>query len=148
MSVPAAMTRIYSALRAGVEASAYEFADSCFCVRRHAQYCLNALRDVGLAHVARWRRQTGEGSRGRPHIAVWSYGPGPDARRPRKMTAKQARDRRVRRLNKRFGNEISKQILRSRKDGGACTLVLDGQVAYRRGVPRGANNRAWMAEDL
>lgn len=141
MTQAAALTRIYNVLRTGAAHTAYELADECFCVRRHAQWCVTCLRDHGLAHISHWRRQTGEGARGRPHTAVWAYGPGPDAERPQRLTSKQARTLRIRRLKAKYG-QLATAILRPRKSGGASVLMLGGEVVYRRGVPRGRKGAA------
>lgn len=140
MSYPAGLVRVYNHLRDVGPATSYELAEACFVVRRHAQYSCNQLQDLGLAHIGGWRRQFGEGARNRKPIAIWHFGYGKTAQRVLDESSKQARDRRVRRLERHYGPEIARRILNSRRNGGADRIAVDGRVVYQRGKPRGVKS--------
>lgn len=131
------LCRIYRRLLTVGPSTAYELAEACFVVRRHAQWSLNRLHEVGLAHIVSWRKQFGTGARGRPYSAVWVYGPGKHAERPAPESPASTQRRRAQRLVSHHGVEIASRILYSRKNGGADRIVQDGVTIYQRASPRG-----------
>lgn len=137
MSDAPGLCRVFRRLLTAGPQTSYELAEACFVVRRHAQWSLKRLHEVGLARIVGWRKQFGAGARGRPHFAVWAYGPGQHAKRPPPETPTVVQRRRALRLRQQHGAELATRILSSRKDGGVDCLVQDGVTIYRRARPRG-----------
>lgn len=130
------LCRVFRRLRDHGPATTYELAEKCHVVDRHALWSLHRLHEVGLAHITAWRKQFGGGARGRPHFAVWVCGPGAHAPKPPPETAIAVQRRRTERLRKQYGKNTPR-ILRSRSNGGADVIVVDGETVYRRAAPRG-----------
>lgn len=80
----ASAIRIVSKLHEGMEGTKREFADACFCSERSLDTAFKVLRDCGLMHISSWKRRLGKGAQ---LTAYYSYGPGPDAQRPKKGRA-------------------------------------------------------------
>lgn len=97
---------------------------------------LNTLHACGLIHVAAWRPVTVGG--GWP-AKVWAFGYGEDAPRPPARDAKAIRreswHRRRAHLAEQYGDEVARKIYRSRNNGGADRIVIDGRTVYERGKP-------------
>lgn len=65
------------------ELTAHEVAAMVYCTQRSAQILIARLRQQGLVYIVDWRRI------GNVPVAVYSYGIGADAPRPKPMTAKE-----------------------------------------------------------
>jgi len=63
--------------------TAHEVAAKVYCTQRSAQILIARLRKSGLVYVADWRRI------GNTPVAVYRYGIGSDAPRPKPMTARE-----------------------------------------------------------
>lgn len=142
MSDSPGLCRVFRHLRDAGPATAQDLADACYVVKRHAHWSLNRLHELGLVHIKAWRKQFGEGSRGRPHIAVWVYGHGTHAPKPAPELARDVQVRRANRLRRQHGEDVARKILASRRDNGASVIVVDGEVVYRRQSPRGVRRAA------
>jgi len=63
--------------------TAYEVAAKVYCTQRSAQILIARLRKSGLVYISDWRRI------GKLPVAVYSYGIGSDATRPKPLTPKE-----------------------------------------------------------
>jgi hypothetical protein len=63
--------------------TAHEVAAKVYCTQRSAQILISRLRKSGLVYISNWRRI------GNVPVAVYSYGIGSDATRPKPLTAKE-----------------------------------------------------------
>jgi hypothetical protein len=63
--------------------TAHELAATVYCTQRSAQILVAKLRRSGLIYVTEWRRV------GTVWVAVYAYGIGSDATRPKPLTAKE-----------------------------------------------------------
>ena len=67
--------------------TAHELAAMTYCTQRSAQILVAKLRRSGLVYVTEWRRV------GTVWVAVYMYGIGSDATRPKPLTAKERLDK-------------------------------------------------------
>jgi hypothetical protein len=67
--------------------TAHELAATVYCTQRSAQILVAKLRRSGLVYVTEWRRV------GTVWVAVYAYGIGSDAIRPKPLTAKERLDK-------------------------------------------------------
>lgn len=90
-----------------------EISDFLSLTQSHVSLYLKILHDEGRIHICKWTRAkvAGLGSRPRP---VWKSGPGIDARKPNKITAKQASRRQYAR-RKRDPDQYEAYLRASRK---------------------------------
>lgn len=66
-----------------VGCTAPEVATKVYCTERSAQVLINRLRQQGVVHIQEWRRS------GKVMVAVYRYGIGTDAAKPKPMTAQE-----------------------------------------------------------
>jgi hypothetical protein len=76
------LPRIVSLLQR-VGCTAPEVATKVYCTERSAQILINRLRQQGVVHIQEWRRS------GNVLVAVYRYGIGSDAAKPKPMTAQE-----------------------------------------------------------
>jgi hypothetical protein len=67
--------------------TAHELAAKVYCTQRSAQILIARLRKSGLVYISEWRRV------GTVWVAVYAYGIGSDAIRPKPLTAKERLDK-------------------------------------------------------
>jgi len=138
MSVTVYPQRICALYRLGGLHTAKQVSMLCHCTYRHAQYVIKKMHQCGLLHIAAWLKpEPGEGPRNRQPIAMYATGHKKDVAKPGKDNASVVRVRRLKRLKAQFGTDGANRILRSRREGGAHLLAIDGQIAFKRGKPRG-----------
>ena len=63
--------------------TAPEVATKVYCTERSAQILINRLRQQGVVHIQEWRRS------GNVWVAVYRYGIGTDAAKPKPLTAQE-----------------------------------------------------------
>ncbi len=63
--------------------TAHELAATVYCTQRSAQILVSRLRKQGLVYIAQWRKV------GTVWVAVYAYGIGSDATKPRPMTSRE-----------------------------------------------------------
>ncbi len=95
-------------------------------IRRH----LRDMHAARVVHIAEWRRATGVGGH---FTVIWGLGPEPDATRPRARSKKQNYQAWRKRKIEKYGYEAAQLMLRSRRNGGAERIIIDGKQAYQRG---------------
>ena len=66
-----------------VGCTAPEVATKVYCTERSAQILINRLRQQGVVHIQEWRRS------GNVWVAVYRYGIGSDAAKPKPLTAQE-----------------------------------------------------------
>jgi hypothetical protein len=66
-----------------VGCTAPEVATKVYCTERSAQILINRLRQQGVVHIQEWRRS------GNVWVAVYRYGIGTDAAKPKPLTAQE-----------------------------------------------------------
>jgi hypothetical protein len=66
-----------------VGCTAQEVATKVYCTERSAQILINRLRQQGVVHIQEWRRS------GNVWVAVYRYGIGSDAAKPKPLTAQE-----------------------------------------------------------
>ena len=66
-----------------VGCTAPEVATKVYCTERSAQVLINRLRQQGVVHIQEWRRS------GKVMVAVYRYGIGTDAAKPKPLTAQE-----------------------------------------------------------
>jgi hypothetical protein len=66
-----------------VGCTAPEVASKVYCTERSAQILINRLRQQGVVHIQEWRRS------GNVWVAVYRYGIGTDAAKPKPLTAQE-----------------------------------------------------------
>ena len=66
-----------------VGCTAPEVATKVYCTERSAQILINRLRQQGVVHIQEWRRS------GNVLVAVYRYGIGTDAAKPKPLTAQE-----------------------------------------------------------
>lgn len=111
-------------------ADADTLANAIHVVQRQAQYLLRQLHtaEPPLVHIAAWRKDTGAGWRGRPHVRLWVFGNSPDAPKPANDAPVTVRARRVKRLRETYGHTLATRILYD----SATTIHSDGQTYHKR----------------
>lgn len=102
------------------------------CGHEYARMCLRQMQKQGMVHIARWNRAGAH-----PPMIVYGAGKHTDAQKPVVLTRLQSTRRRKRRLVDKFGEDRAKSIMTSRADGGVDRIIIDGKIAWQRGVPRG-----------
>ena len=128
---PAAM-RMLAWLETHGPATRRHLASVCFVDQRSAaRYLVEMKACYGLLHIAGWERLNPAGNG--QWSPLYALGPGKNARKPPHVTWRQRHATRRARLEQKFGPDLAKRILTSRKQGGAEWLAVDGRTAYRRG---------------
>ena len=96
-------------------------------------HALRNLHECGLIHIAGWRPVTIGG--GHP-AKLWAYGHAPDVQKPHPKDEKECRraswHRRRSEIVKLYGKRVALKIFKSRNNGGADVVHVDGRVIYRR----------------
>ena len=126
-----AARRILHRLQTQGPATRYRLAIECHINQHHAAGLMRRLVEVGgLLHVSAWTLpESGHG----PFTPVYAHGPGADAVKPAGLTNAEKGRLRRKRLKERFGSRITHRICRSRNEGGAAAIIIDGITVYRRG---------------
>lgn len=123
---------ILNRLSAAGPQSTAQVAEYMGCGHEYARMCLRQMYRQGMVHIARWNRAGAH-----PPIIVYGAGKHTDAQKPVVLTRLQSTRRRKRRLVDKFGEDRAKSIMTSRADGGVDRIIIDGKIAWQRGVPRG-----------
>ncbi len=129
---PAAM-RILAHLQFIGPATRWDLAKACHTDQRHAAELIRAMRrHPGMLHIGGWvRPASGNG----PYAPVYAIGPGKDKPKPRPLTGSEKSKRRRNALLEKFGDQKTvNRICKSRNNGGASRVVIDGVTLYERGV--------------
>lgn len=126
----------YAYLRDHGPSESTHIADGIFRTWKTTCAALNILHECGLIHIKTWRPVTTGG--GFP-AKVWAFGYGEDAQRPKARDAKEIRrncwHKRKADVTQKYGIEVARKIFKSRNQGGADRIVIDGRTVYQRGAP-------------
>lgn len=130
-NTPAAM-RMLERLQYVGPATRWTMAKECHIDQYHAANIVRLMiRLGGLLHISGWSRpESGHGS----YAPIYSIGPGANKPKPKQLTATVKSRNRRNSLIERFGDSlIAERICRSRRNGGADRIVIDGKTIYQRG---------------
>lgn len=94
--------------------------------RGYAAELLTWLKEEKVIHVDRWELH------GCTWRQIYVLGPGTNAKRPKALSHAVRSRRRKRKIRELYGPEIAKKIIRSRRDGGADRVVINGITVYER----------------
>lgn len=131
--------RLCARLASGGPATVKALSIDCHCSEHVARGHLSAMHKAARIRIHAWLRATGVGGN---YSIVWALGAAPDA--PRPTATSKAQNYRAWRLRTiaRYGPEIASRMFRSRRNGGADRIVLDGRVVYERGRRTAAKGAA------
>ena len=130
--------RIYRLLRdSATPLDVQSIAAQAFCAIHTAHHAITDLRAMGLIHIRSWRRTVG-GNGGHP-AALWAFGYGKDKPKPKAFTMPECRIRhyhkRKNEIIDKHGLAVWRRVNRSRLEGGADKIVIDGQTVFQRKAP-------------
>lgn len=112
-----------------------------FSSRRNTQHLLTDMHGKQV-FISAWKKQSGEGCKGRPIIRLWSVGEQQvDAPKPARDTPSEIQKRRKTRLQEKLGQDWSK-AMRPRSRKGSSVIYREGELVYRRGNARTARESA------
>jgi hypothetical protein len=115
--------------------SVLELSQAAHISRDWAGQIVRRLKREGCVYVAAWRRYAGpqiDGHHGGGDTPLYRIGDAPDAPRPPRTPAADACHRYRARLKETYGTAIATKRIKSRRQGGADRLVVDGQTIYQR----------------
>lgn len=96
----------------------------------NARKLLKAMHKDKVIHLCEWKTAVGRGG-GHPTM-YFALGKKKDAKYPERQNKRDNWNRWAESKRKKYGNEYASLMIRSRGNGGADTIVIDGKTVYQR----------------